>query len=71
MADRCDGCGEEIRVAGGIANIWTMDHTETGGMYLELQDGGEYLLCFECIESLPESATSADVSRLVESNEET
>ena len=65
MAERCDGCGTEIRVAGGIANFWTMDHTETSGMYLELADGGEYLLCFECIESLPEDATTEDVTALV------
>jgi hypothetical protein len=64
MADRCDGCGREIQVAGGIANFWTMDHTETGGIYLEFSDGEERLVCFECLEALPENATAADVDSL-------
>jgi hypothetical protein len=62
--DRCDGCGREVSVAGGIANIWTMDATETTGMTLELADGTEHFLCFECIESLPEEPTAADVAAL-------
>lgn len=66
MAERCDGCGKEVPVAGGIANFWTMDHTETGGMYLELADGSEFTLCFECIETLPEDATAADVEAIAE-----
>lgn len=70
MADRCDGCGTEVRVAGGIANIWSMDSTETGGMYLELPDDSEHFLCFACIERLPEDATAADVAALSESASE-
>lgn len=64
MSQRCDGCGAEISVAGGIANFWTMDATRTSGMTLELQDGSEHLLCFDCIEALPETATAADVAAL-------
>ena len=70
MAERCDGCGREVPVAGGIANFWTMDHTETGGMYLELADGTEHVLCFDCIEALPEDATAADVEALRAEDEE-
>ena len=64
MTDRCDGCGAEIPIAGGIANFWTMDATETGGMTLELVDGTEHDLCFDCIEALPDAATAADVDAL-------
>lgn len=64
MAQRCDGCGAEVPVAGGIANFWTMEHTQTGGMTLELADGSEFVLCFECIEALPEDATAEDVEDL-------
>lgn len=70
MARRCDGCGSEVPVAGGIANFWTMDTTTTGGMTLELGDGSEFVLCFECIEALPEDATEADVAALGETDEE-
>ena len=63
---RCDGCGREVPVAGGIANFWTLEHTETGGMTLELADGSEHFLCFGCIEQLPEDedVTGEDVERL-------
>ncbi len=67
MAQRCDGCGSEVPVAGGIANFWTMEHTQTGGMTLELADGSEFVLCFDCIEELPEDATAEDVEGLSES----
>lgn len=66
MADRCDVCGREVPVAGGIANFWTMDSTQTGGMYLELEDDSEHFLCFECIEDLPEDADADDVTALRE-----
>jgi len=67
MAERCDGCGSEVPVAGGIANFWTMNSTRTGGMSLELADGSEFVLCFDCIEALPEDATAEDVAALSES----
>lgn len=70
MARYCDGCGSEVPVAGGIANFWTMDSTHTGGMTLELEDGSEFVLCFECIERLPEDATAADVEALADVDEE-
>jgi hypothetical protein len=67
MTERCDACGQEIPIAGGIANFWTMDSTETRGMTLELVDGTEHQLCFDCIEKLPEKATAEDVAALDES----
>jgi hypothetical protein len=66
MAESCDACGEEVPVAGGIANIWTRESVETGGLALELADGSEHFLCFACIEELPEDRepTAADVAEL-------
>jgi hypothetical protein len=63
--DVCDSCGEEVRIAGGIANFWTMDSTETGGMVLEVEsDGTGQSLCFGWIEKLPENPTAEDVQSL-------
>ncbi|WP_435177177.1 DUF7561 family protein [Halorussus sp. AFM4] len=63
--DTCDGCGEQVKIAGGIANLWTLDHDATGGMTLEFDgDGTEHFLCFDCIERLPEEPTAADVEAL-------
>ncbi|MFB6104003.1 MAG: hypothetical protein ABEJ57_02805 [Halobacteriaceae archaeon] len=70
MGDRCDGCGREVGIAGGIANIWTREHTETGGLTLEFDsDGTEHFLCFECIEKLPAEPTAADVAALADAEE--
>lgn len=66
MVERCEGCGEEVRLAGGIANIWTTEATETGGMTLEFEDDTEHFLCFECIEALPDYPTAEDVEQLSE-----
>lgn len=62
----CDGCGKQVSIAGGIANLWTMEKDTTGGIELELADGSEYFLCFECIERLPDDhdVTSEDVANL-------
>jgi len=64
--NRCDGCGREVPVAGGIANFWTLEHSETGGLSLELADGSEHFLCFACIDRLPddETVTADDVAAL-------
>ncbi|WP_248895741.1 DUF7561 family protein [Haloplanus halobius] len=66
--DPCGGCGKEVPVAGGIANLWTFDAQTTGGMTLELADGTEYFLCFDCIEQLPDDreVTADDVAALSE-----
>jgi hypothetical protein len=71
MGDECDACGREVPVAGGIGNLWTLEKTETGGLLLELADGTDHFLCFECIEDLPEDRepTAEDVAGLKRSRE--
>lgn len=60
----CDGCGRRVSVAGGIANLWSFDSDPTEGLTLELADGSEHFLCFECIEDLPDDPTTDDVESL-------
>ncbi|WP_135821771.1 DUF7561 family protein [Halostella litorea] len=63
--DPCDGCGRPVKIAGGIANLWTFDGDETGGVTLEFDaDGSEHFLCYDCIEDLPEDPSAADVAAL-------
>ncbi|WP_340101913.1 DUF7561 family protein [Salinibaculum salinum] len=64
----CDGCGKQVSIAGGIANLWTLEKDTTGGIELELADGTEHFLCFECIERLPDDhdVTAEDVAALSE-----
>lgn len=62
----CDACGRTVPIAGGIANLWSFEGDETGGLTLELDDGSEFFLCFECIQKLPENPTAADVEALEE-----
>jgi hypothetical protein len=63
--DPCEGCGREVSVAGGIANVWTTTGTATEGMILEFEaDGTEHFLCFECIGGLPADPTAGDVAAL-------
>jgi hypothetical protein len=67
MASRpCDGCGEKVSIAGGIANIWTQESRPTEGIVLELGDGTEHFLCYDCIDQLPDDreVTEADVAAL-------
>jgi hypothetical protein len=69
MARRaCDGCGDRVRVAGGIGDFWSFEAETSGGMTLELADGSEHFLCFACIERLPDDAdvTVEDVAGLRE-----
>jgi hypothetical protein len=65
---QCDGCGDEVSIAGGIADIWTLESSTTDGMTLELADGTEHFLCFTCLERLPddEEVTADDVAALSE-----
>ncbi|MFC7176547.1 DUF7561 family protein [Halosegnis marinus] len=65
-SEPCDGCGRKVTIAGGIANIWTFGGDETDGLALELADGTDHLLCYDCIERLPDEATAADVAALAE-----
>ena len=63
---RCDGCGDRVRIAGGIGDFWSFETESTGGMTLELDDGGEFFLCHDCIARLPDDrvVTSEDVQSL-------
>jgi hypothetical protein len=66
--DPCDGCGERVKIAGGIANLWTLENDSTGGMTLEFDaDGSEHFLCFDCMERLPDDPSDADVAALGDS----
>ncbi len=62
----CDGCGKQVSIAGGIANLWTLEADETGGIQLELADGSDHFLCYECMERLPDDRepTAGDVADL-------
>ncbi|PSP16693.1 hypothetical protein BRC62_05730 [Halobacteriales archaeon QH_10_67_13] len=64
--ERCDGCNEAVNIGGGIADIWTLSFEPTEGMTLELADGTEHFLCYDCIDRLPEDreVTAADVAGL-------
>lgn len=67
MATRpCDGCGESVSIAGGIATIWTQESRPTEGIVLELGDGTEHFLCYDCIDRLPDGreVTEADIDAL-------
>ncbi|QRV16845.1 DUF7561 family protein [Haloterrigena salifodinae] len=70
----CDGCGRAVSVAGGIVNLWTFgenDGSDGTAMTLELADGSEHLLCYPCIEALPDEPTADDVERLEQVDAET
>jgi hypothetical protein len=64
--DTCDGCGRDVSIAGGIANLWSFGGDQTGGMTLELADDTEHFLCFDCIDGLPDDPTAGDVEGLAE-----
>jgi hypothetical protein len=63
-SDPCAGCGRPVKIAGGIANLWTFGGDAAGGLALELADGSDYLLCYDCIDRLPDDPRAADVAAL-------
>jgi hypothetical protein len=63
-SDPCDGCGESVQIAGGIANLWSFESDQTEGLTLELADDTEWFLCYGCIDRLPDHPTAADVEGL-------
>jgi len=65
-SEPCDACGRSVRIAGGIGDFWSFEGRSSGGMTLELDDGGEYFLCLDCIDRLPDdrTVTSEDVESL-------
>jgi hypothetical protein len=62
----CDSCGVPVRIGGGIGDFWSFEMGSSGGMTLELADGSEFFLCFDCIERLPgeKEPTREDVEAL-------
>ncbi len=63
----CDGCGRKVTVAGGVANLWTFgerDGSDGTALSLEFEDGTTKLLCYPCIEALPDEPEPADVEAL-------
>ncbi|MFB6192042.1 MAG: hypothetical protein ABEI11_01835 [Haloarculaceae archaeon] len=67
--DPCDGCGRSVTVAGGIADFWSFGGEGSGGLTLELADGSEHFLCYDCIDRLPDEPTGADVAALSDADE--
>jgi hypothetical protein len=67
-SEPCDGCGQKVNIGGGIADIWTLENRQTEGMALELADGTEHFLCYDCIDRLPDDrdVVAADVRNLYE-----
>ncbi len=65
-SDTCDGCRRRVSVAGGMENLWTFgDRDGSAGTAMTLEfEKGEYLLCYPCLEALPEDATEDDIDRL-------
>ena len=65
-SEPCDICQTNVRIAGGIGDLWNFSFESTQGMTLELTDGSEHFLCFECVERLPadHEPTAEDVARL-------
>ncbi|WP_245626089.1 DUF7561 family protein [Haloparvum sedimenti] len=52
-SEPCEVCGTKVRIAGGIGDLWNFAFESTQGMTLELADGSEFFLCFDCVERLP------------------
>lgn len=57
-----------------MENLWTFgerDGSEGTALTLELADGAERLLCYPCLEALPDDPTAEDVDRLEQVDGET
>jgi len=69
----CDGCGRTVTISGGIANLWSWHDAGTvgTGITLELEDGSSHLLCYPCLEAIPDYPTAEDVERLERVDDET
>ena len=65
-SEPCEVCGTEVRIAGGIGDLWSFAFESTQGLTLELVDGSEFFLCFDCMERLPgdDEPTGEDVEHL-------
>lgn len=67
-SETCEACGEDVPISGGIGSIWSSKNKQTGGMALELADGSEFFLCYDCMDRLPDDrdVTADDVEALQE-----
>ena len=65
-SEACDVCERSVRIAGGIGDLWNFAFESTQGLTLELTDGSEFFLCFDCMEKLPDDhePTAEDVAAL-------
>jgi len=65
-SEPCDGCGTEVNIGGGIADLWSLNSRSTEGMTLELADGSEHFLCYPCMDRLPDdrNVVAEDVENL-------
>ena len=65
-SESCHVCEKKVRIAGGIGDLWNFAFESTQGMTLELSDGSEFFLCFDCMENLPgdHEPTAEDVEAL-------
>jgi len=62
----CDACGDCVPVGGGVDDLWSFADVSEGGLRLELADGTDWFLCFDCIDDLPDETevTAEDVEAL-------
>lgn len=68
----CEACGKRVRVSGGVGDFWdfgSLKKEATGGLVLELADGSEFFLCYDCIEKLPDDPTAEDVEAISAADE--
>ncbi|MFD1570872.1 DUF7561 family protein [Halorubrum laminariae] len=67
-SESCDVCERSVRIAGGIGDLWNFAFESTQGYTVELTDGSEFFLCFDCMDRLPDDRepTAEDVTDLRE-----
>jgi hypothetical protein len=66
MSRVCDGCGARVEDGGGVDDLWSFGDAGEGAVLLELADGSDHRLCFDCVERLPDDrpVTAEDVAAL-------
>jgi hypothetical protein len=66
MSRACDGCGARVEDGGGVDDLWSFGDAGEGAVLLELADGSDHRLCFDCVERLPDDrpVTAEDVAAL-------
>ena len=66
MSRVCDGCGARVEAGGGVDDLWSFGDADEGVVLLELADGSDHRLCFDCVERLPDDrpVTADDVAAL-------